>query len=120
MAVSATIEDNEAEFEEADEHATLALCDLLEEADAGRMTLRAGAPPPRADRDGARAHRRPRPSRERATGVRAVCKRPQPSTREPSRSAARPCRPTSTDGSSGSDSTTGRSCGQRTVWPSCD
>ena len=39
MAVSATIEDNEAEFEEADEHATLALCDLLEEADTGRMTL---------------------------------------------------------------------------------
>ena len=39
MAVSATIEDNEAEFEEADAHATLALCDLLEEADTGRMTL---------------------------------------------------------------------------------
>ena len=39
MPVSATIEDNEVEFEEADEHATLALCDLLEEADTGRMTL---------------------------------------------------------------------------------
>ena len=80
---------------------------------------RAGTPPQRADGDGARAHRRPRPSRERATGVRPVCKRQQPSTREPSRSAARPCQPTSTDASSGSDSTTGRSCEQRTGWPSC-
>ena len=41
MPASVTIEDNEAEFEasEADERATLALCDLLEEADRGRMTL---------------------------------------------------------------------------------
>ena len=39
MQVSATIEDNEAEFEEADEHATVALCDLLEEANTGRTTL---------------------------------------------------------------------------------
>ena len=39
MPVSAIIEDNEAEFEEADPHVTLALCDLLEEAGTGRMTL---------------------------------------------------------------------------------
>ena len=39
MPVSATIEDNEAEFEEADAHATLALCDLLVAADTGQMTL---------------------------------------------------------------------------------
>ena len=41
MPASVTIEDNEAEFEasEADERATLALCDLLEEAGRGRMTL---------------------------------------------------------------------------------
>ena len=41
MPASVTIEDNEAEFEasEADERATLALSDLLEEADKGRMTL---------------------------------------------------------------------------------
>ncbi len=41
MSASVTIEDNEAEFEasEADERATLALCDLLEEAGRGRMTL---------------------------------------------------------------------------------
>ena len=45
---------------------------------------RAGTPPQRAGGDGARAHRRPRPSRERATRVRADCKRPRPSTREPS------------------------------------
>ena len=40
MPASVTIEDNEAEFEasEANEGATLALCDLLEEADRGRMT----------------------------------------------------------------------------------
>ena len=39
MPVSAIIEHNEAEFEEAEAHVTLALCDLLEEAGAGRMTL---------------------------------------------------------------------------------
>ena len=39
MPVSAIVEDNEAEFEEADPHVTLALCDLLEEAGAGRLTL---------------------------------------------------------------------------------
>ena len=41
MPASVTIEDNEAEFKasEADERATLALCDLLEEAGRGRMTL---------------------------------------------------------------------------------
>ena len=41
MPASVTIEDNEAEFEasEAGERATLALCDLLEEAGRGRMTL---------------------------------------------------------------------------------
>ena len=40
MPASVTIADNEAEFEasEANEGATLALCDLLEEADRGRMT----------------------------------------------------------------------------------
>ena len=39
MPVSAIIEDDDAQFEEADAHVTLALCDLLEEAGAGRMTL---------------------------------------------------------------------------------
>ena len=39
MPVSAIIEDDDAHFEEADAHVTLALCDLLEEAGAGRMTL---------------------------------------------------------------------------------
>ena len=41
MPASVTFEDNEAEFEasEADERAALALCDLLEEAGRGRMTL---------------------------------------------------------------------------------
>ena len=41
MPASVTIEDNEAEVEasEAGERATLALCDLLEEAGRGRMTL---------------------------------------------------------------------------------
>ena len=120
MPVSAIVEDNEAEFEDADPHVTLALCDLLEEAGAGRMTLielarRLGeltaAAPEHID---ARAH---------LGSVLMKCERLQEAaaeSREPSSSAAGPCQATSADGSSGSGSTTGRSCEQRTGWPSCD